>query len=130
MKQREQLERLLFVSQLRAPGDEAGVRRTVEEGFPREAFRAAGIVGFTLYIGGGYCVFEFGFEDAFDAVFGRVAEDAEIRTYFDRIGRFVDPPPHVRPGATADQPIAADIVMWRVETGFQTREPVRGYHSS
>ncbi len=124
MKQQEQLERLLFVSKVRHPGDEARARTAAQEGFPRQAMEEAGIVGFTVYIGGGYCVFEFGFEGPFDEIFGRLASDRLIRDYFEQLERYVEPTPRVEPGATASQPLAADVFMWRSESGTKSRRSV------
>jgi len=123
MKQEERLERLLFVSRVRHSGDEARARAAAQEGFPREAMEDAGIVGFTVSIGGGYCVFEFGFEGRFNEIFGRLDADPKIRKYFDQLEQFVEPTPRVEPGATASQPLAADVFMWRSESGTKSREP-------
>jgi hypothetical protein len=122
MKQQEELERLLFVSRVRRPGDEARARAAAQEGFPQQAMEEAGLVGFTVSIGGGYCVFEFGFEGPFNEIFGRLFADAKIRGYFDQLERYVDPTPRVEPGATASQPLAADVFMWRSESGTKSRE--------
>jgi hypothetical protein len=123
MKQGEKLERLLFVSRLREPGDEAKVRATAEGDFPRESFEQAGLTGFTVYMGGGWCIFEFGFESPFELIFERVNADPTIREYLDRLGRYVEPSPRIEPGDTAVQPLAADVFMWRRESGAKAREP-------
>ena len=123
MKQQEQIERLLFVSKVRHPGDEARARTAAQQSFPQQAMEHAGLVGFTVYIGGGYCVFEFGFEGPFEAIFRRLIDDPVIRAYFEKLERYVEPTPRVEPGATASQPLAADVFMWRTESGTKSRAP-------
>ena len=123
MKQREKLERLLFVSRLRESGHEAMVRSIAERDFPRESFERAGLAGFTVYMGAGWCIFEFGFEGKFERIFEQANRDPRIREYLDRIGQHVDPVPRIEPGDTAALPLAADVFMWRRESGTKSREP-------
>jgi hypothetical protein len=125
MKQSENLERLLYVSQVKENGDEAKIREQISRDFPKDAFERAGLKGFSVYIGGGYCVFEFGFAPPFDPIFERFNADAGIRAFFDRLDSYVDPVPRLEPGNTADEPIAADQFLWRTETGTKKREPSR-----
>jgi hypothetical protein len=123
MKQSEKLERLLFVSRLKEPGEETQVRAIAERDFPRDSFEGAGLAGFTVYMGAGWCIFEFGFEGAFERVFERANADPKIRDYLDRIGLHVEPVPRIAPGETAALPLAADVFMWRRESGTKAREP-------
>lgn len=122
MARRDTTERLLFVSRL-GEGDEAEVREAVERGFPADAFAKAGVTGFTAHVGGGYCVFEFGFEGPFAPVFDRLNADKAARAYLEGLGEHVDPPPRIRPGSTAGQPIAADQFLWRLGSGVKARSP-------
>jgi hypothetical protein len=122
MKQQERLERLAFVSRVEA-GDEAAVREIAEADFPRVEFQRAGLVGYTLYMGGGYCVFEFGFEGQFEPIFERLWREPAAVRYFDKLKRYVDPAPSVQPGATAGQPIAADVFLWRIGHEPISRQP-------
>jgi hypothetical protein len=110
---------------VRHPGDEARVRLIAEQSFPRQAFEDAGLVGFTVYVGAGYCVFEFGFEGPFEPVFARLSADPAANKFFDELEHHVEPTPRIEPGATADQPLAADLFMWRSESGIKAREPAR-----
>ena len=122
MKQAEQIERLLFISRFKAEGDEASIRKVCDEEFPRGAFEEAGLAGFTASTGGGYCVFEFGFEGEFDATFERVQRNAAIQRFLDRLAEHVEPAPRITPGRTASQPVAADMFLWRIESGIRVRE--------
>jgi hypothetical protein len=117
MKQNENIERLLFVSKPRNHGDEARVREVIEREFPKEAFQRAGLVGFTVYSGGGNVIFEFGFEGNFDDIFRKLCEDGTVQSFFERLGQLVDPVPRIKPGETAQVPLAADIFAWRAESG-------------
>jgi hypothetical protein len=127
MTQRERIERLLFVSRVKEAGDEAKARAVLERDFPREAFEQAGLVGFTAYFGGGYCVFEFGFEPSakggFDEVFAKLDREPSFRTFLERLGAYVEPVPMIEPGRAATLPVAADIFKWRAESGVTAREP-------
>ena len=111
------------MSRLREAGNEAHVRSLAERDFPRQSFEEAGLIGFTVYMGAGWCIFEFGFEGAFERVFDRANADPKIREYLEGIGRYVDPVPRIEPGDTAALPLAADVFMWRRESGIKAREP-------
>jgi hypothetical protein len=125
MKQLEKLERLLFVSRVREPGDEARARLVAEQSFPQQAFEEAGLVGFTLYVGGGYCIFEFGFDGPFEPIFERLHADPVACKFFEELERYVEPAPRIEPGATGGAPLAADVFMWRSESGVKARESAR-----
>lgn len=114
-------ERLLFVSRLIRAGGEAELKEAVERSFPADAFERCGIVGFTSHVGGGYCVLEFGFEEGFESVFGRLAKDPDATRFLGVLAQHVEPPPRIVPGSTADQPLAADLFAWRVGRGTSTR---------
>ena len=125
MSERDVTERLLFISRVRRPGDEARARETAERQFPAAAFERAGLVGFTVHVGGGYCVFEYGYEGPFTPIFERVDADAAIQAYLSDLAEHVDPAPRVHPGSTADQPVAADQFIWRKGETTKTRSPDR-----
>lgn len=123
-------ERLLFVGRLIRDGGEAELKEAVERNFPAHAFERCGIVGFTSHVGGGYCVLEFGFEEGFDSVFGRLAKDPDATKFLDVLSVHVVPPPRIVPGRTADQPLAADQFLWRAGGGTSTRGAQAGAGSA
>jgi hypothetical protein len=125
MKQKEAVERLLFVSEVRQPGDEAKARAVIERDLPRGALQRAGLLGFTAFFGSGYCVFEFIYERGFDRVFERLGAEPEVTMFLERLGRYVQPVPRIEPGETADEALLADVVSWYSDGTTVVREPAR-----
>ena len=121
MNRKDATDRLLFVSRVRRPGGENDVRLVIENTFPAKAFERAGVVGFTVHMGGGYCIVEYGFESPFAPIFERLSADAEATRFLADLGELVDPAPRIDPGGTAHQPVAADVFLWRKDTGIRTR---------
>ena len=123
------MERLVHIARIRQ-GNEADVRRLIEERFPRDAIARVGIREMTVFVGSGYCITEYGYDREYTPLFRALRDDPEIAAYLQELGRLLDDAPAPR----ADEPgrpyLASQALRWDGAGGVEFTPRLRSSEAS
>ncbi len=122
-------ERIVHIARIRA-GNEADVRRLVEEQFPAAALAGTSIREVTTFIGSGQLVTTYAFDGEFTPTFAAVREHPAMTAYLTELGRHLDDAPAPQVDAPAAQRLASQAAHWTEAAGATYTPRVRPKHGS
>ncbi len=105
-------ERIVHIARIR-DGNEADVRRMVQDRFPHVELEGMGISGVTVFIGSTYMVTEWLYTGEYTPTFSALRNNGTVTAFLEEIGRMLDDQPAPLPDAPAMQFLASQAFHWR-----------------
>ena len=125
----ETMQRIVHIARIR-DGNEADLRRLVENRFPASAVAGTAIREITTFIGSTYMLTEYGFTGEYTPTFAAFRGNPVINRFLEEAGRLLDDEPAPLPDAPAMQFLASQALRWDREHGVQGTPHVRPKEAS
>ena len=118
------VQRIVHIARIRS-GNEASLRRLVEERFPVSAMAAPGLLELSTFVGSTYLLTEYAYSGEYTAVFNAYRNNPAVSTYLQELGELLDDEPAPQPDTPAQQFLATQALHWDRTEGLAFTPRVR-----